>query len=65
MEAGCRVVRDGAGYASAGCTPADRPFADRTVPRLAQRREEWHRLYEASARYESLFFDMSWKKEEG
>lgn len=31
----------------------------------AQRREDWHRLYEASARYEYLFFDMSWKKEGG
>jgi thiaminase/transcriptional activator TenA len=29
----------------------------------AQRREQWHRLYESSARYEYLFFDMSWKKE--
>lgn len=30
----------------------------------AQRREGWFRLYEASARFEYLFFDMSWKKEE-
>jgi thiaminase/transcriptional activator TenA len=29
----------------------------------AERKERWHRLYEASARYEFLFFDMSWKKE--
>jgi thiaminase/transcriptional activator TenA len=29
-----------------------------------QRRERWFRLYEASARFEYLFFDMSWKKEE-
>ncbi len=29
-----------------------------------QRREHWYRLYESSARYEYLFFDMSWKKEE-
>jgi len=30
---------------------------------LAQQKEQWHRLYESSARYEYLFFDMSWKKE--
>jgi thiaminase/transcriptional activator TenA len=30
----------------------------------AKRREEWYRLYETSARFEYLFFDMSWKKEE-
>lgn len=28
------------------------------------RREDWYRLYETSVRYEYLFFDMSWKKEE-
>lgn len=33
--------------------------ADATV----ERRERWRRLYESSARYEYLFFDMSWKKE--
>jgi thiaminase/transcriptional activator TenA len=27
-------------------------------------KERWYRLYEASARYEKLFFDMSWKMEE-
>jgi len=31
----------------------------------AKRKEDWHRLYESSARYEYLFFDMSWKMEEG
>jgi thiaminase/transcriptional activator TenA len=30
----------------------------------ANRREDWYRLYETSARFECLFFDMSWKKEE-
>lgn len=30
----------------------------------AQRRECWYRLYETSTRFEYLFFDMSWKKEE-
>jgi len=30
----------------------------------AKRREDWYRLYETSARFEYLFFDMSWKKEE-
>ena len=30
----------------------------------AQRKEHWYRLYEASTRFEYLFFDMSWKKEE-
>jgi thiaminase/transcriptional activator TenA len=30
----------------------------------SKRREEWYRLYETSARFEYLFFDMSWKKEE-
>lgn len=28
------------------------------------RREDWYRLYETSVRFEYLFFDMSWKKEE-
>lgn len=28
----------------------------------AQRRESWYRLYESSARFEYLFFDMSWKR---
>ncbi len=27
-------------------------------------KESWYRLYEASTRFEYLFFDMSWKKEE-
>lgn len=30
----------------------------------AQRKEYWAQLYESSARFEYLFFDMSWKKEE-
>ncbi|HSL99404.1 MAG TPA: thiaminase II [Candidatus Limnocylindria bacterium] len=30
----------------------------------AQRKEYWYRLYETSTRFEYLFFDMSWKKEE-
>jgi thiaminase/transcriptional activator TenA len=30
----------------------------------AQRKAAWARLYESSARFEYLFFDMSWKKEE-
>ncbi len=30
----------------------------------AQRKEYWYRLYELSTRFEYLFFDMSWKKEE-
>jgi len=30
----------------------------------AQRKEHWYRLYESSTRFEYLFFDMSWKKEE-
>ena len=30
----------------------------------AKRKESWYRLYETSARYEYLFFDMGWKKEE-
>ncbi len=29
-----------------------------------QRKSYWYELYEASARFEYLFFDMSWKKEE-
>jgi thiaminase/transcriptional activator TenA len=35
--------------------------ADRATP---QRKAYWYELYEASARFEYLFFDMSWKKEE-
>jgi thiaminase/transcriptional activator TenA len=46
-------------------------FADWLILRMnelaadapAHRKDRWHRLYEASARYEFLFFDMSWKKE--
>lgn len=30
----------------------------------ATRSEDWYRLYETSVRFEYLFFDMSWKKEE-
>ena len=30
----------------------------------SQRKEYWYRLYESSTRFEYLFFDMSWKKEE-
>ena len=52
-------------------SPEFQGFADWLIGRMneeaadapARRREEWHRLYEASARYECLFFDMSWKKE--
>jgi thiaminase/transcriptional activator TenA len=48
-------------------------FADWLIGRMneladgasALRKECWHRLYESSARHEFLFFDMSWKKEEG
>jgi len=54
-------------------SPEFREFADGLIGRMneeaadapAQRREQWHRLYESSARYEYLFFDMSWKKEGG
>jgi len=46
-------------------------FADWLIGRMnelaagatAERKEQWHRLYESSARHEYLFFDMSWKKE--
>jgi thiaminase/transcriptional activator TenA len=46
-------------------------FADWLIERMneiaggapPQRKEHWHRLYESSARYEYLFFDMSWKME--
>jgi len=31
----------------------------------AHRKEHLYRLYESSTRFEYLFFDMSWKKEEG
>jgi thiaminase/transcriptional activator TenA len=52
-------------------SPEFREFADWLIRRMnelaadapARRREQWHRLYESSARYEYLFFDMSWKKE--
>lgn len=48
-------------------------FADWLIGRMNEhaadasglRKERWHRLYEASARYEFLFFDMSWNKEGG
>jgi thiaminase/transcriptional activator TenA len=30
----------------------------------AKRREDWYLLYETSVRFEYLFFDMSWNKEE-
>ena len=54
-------------------SPEFQGFADWLIVRMdeeaagapAHRKERWHRLYEASARYEYLFFDMSWKKEEG
>ena len=36
-------------------------YAEGAPPRLEKR---WRGLYEASARYEYLFFDMSWKMEE-
>jgi thiaminase (transcriptional activator TenA) len=47
-------------------------LADRLIARMnekardasAPRREYWYRLYEFSTRFEFLFFDMSWKKEE-
>lgn len=53
-------------------SPEFQGFADWLIGRMneeaadasAHRRERWHRLYEASARHEYLFFDMSWKKEE-
>jgi len=49
-----------------------REFADWLIEKMnehaeqapAQRKEYWNRLYESSARFEYLFFDMSWKKEE-
>jgi thiaminase/transcriptional activator TenA len=48
-----------------------REFADWLIRRMnelaagapAERKQRWHRLYETSARYEYLFFDMSWKME--
>jgi thiaminase/transcriptional activator TenA len=48
-----------------------REFADWLIGRMnelaagatAERKEQWHRLYESSARHEYLFFDMSWKME--
>lgn len=47
-------------------------FADWLIDRMnahavdapARLEERWFRLYETSARYEQLFFDMSWKMEE-
>jgi len=47
-------------------------FADWLIERMnrhaehatPQRKSYWYGLYEASARFEYLFFDMSWKKEE-
>lgn len=47
-------------------------FADWLIDRMnahadgapALLKERWRRLYETSARYEYLFFDMSWKMEE-
>jgi len=52
-------------------SPGFQEFADWLIGRMnehaadapAERREHWHWLYESSARYEYLFFDMSWKKE--
>lgn len=49
-----------------------REFAEWLIGRMnahaegasAEFRERWHRLYETSALYEYLFFDMSWKMEE-
>ena len=46
-------------------------FADWLIDRMnahaadapARLRERWHQLYETSARYEYLFFDMSWNME--
>ena len=54
-------------------SPDFQEFADGLICRMnehaadapAQRKEQWQRLYESSARHEYLFFDMSWKKEEG
>ena len=53
-------------------SPEFQEFADWLIGRMnehaadapAQRREQWQRLYESSARHEYLFFDMSWNKEE-
>ena len=53
--------------------PEFQEFADGLIVRMnehaadapAQRKEYWHRLYESSARYEYLSFDMGWEKEEG
>ncbi len=53
-------------------SPEFREFADWLIGKMdehaeratAQRKEYWYRLYESSARFEYLFFDMSWKKEE-
>jgi len=51
-------------------SPEFQEFADWLIGRMnehaadasAERKEQWHRLYESSARHEYLFFDMSWKK---
>jgi thiaminase (transcriptional activator TenA) len=48
-----------------------REFADWLIGKMnaraegaaAERKEYWYRLYETSARYEYLFFDMSWTME--
>jgi len=53
-------------------SPEFQGFADWLIGRMnehaadapAKRKEDWHRLYESSARHECLFFDMSWNKEE-
>jgi thiaminase/transcriptional activator TenA len=37
---------------------------ERAAGASARRRESWYGLYETSARFEYLFFEMSWKKEE-
>ncbi|NNF84595.1 MAG: thiaminase II, partial [Deltaproteobacteria bacterium] len=47
-------------------------FADWLIERMndhaehatLKRKAYWYELYEASTRFEYLFFDMSWKKEE-
>lgn len=53
-------------------SPEFEEFADGLIDRMNRHaegaperlRERWFRLYETSARYECLFFDMSWKMEE-
>jgi thiaminase/transcriptional activator TenA len=52
-------------------SPEFQDFADWLIARMneraadapARRKEQWHRLYESSARHEYLFFEMSWKME--